>query len=216
MIKRHLFVATAMTLALLSQGAVAAASKSTPSKGTKSYRWVDSQGVTHYGDSVPPEYAAHGKSELNGQGVPVREFPRQLSPAEAVVAQQSATDDARRRQHDSFLLTTYLQVTDIEQLRDERLALIDGQMEIARGSIGSSDQRLATLKSRIANFHPYSAAPNARRVPDQLAEEVVRAINERRGLQTTLTSREKEKSELRSQFDADIARYRELTARPAR
>ncbi len=214
MTKRHLFVAAAMSILLLPVVAVAAQSNSP--KGAKSYRWVDSQGVTHYGDHVPPEYSAQGKSELNGQGVPVREYPRQLSPAEAAVAQQSASDEARRRQHDSFLLTTYLQVADIEQLRDERLALIEGQMEIARGSIGSSNQRLATLKTRLGNFHPYSTATNARRVPDQLAEEVVRAINERRGLQTALTSREKEKTELRDQFNADIARYRELTARPAR
>jgi hypothetical protein len=214
MIKRHLFVATAISLALLPWG-VAGAAQSTPSKAAKSYRWVDSKGVTHYGDSVPPEYAAQGKSELNSQGVPIREFPRQLTPAEAVVAQQTATDTAKRRQHDSFLLTTYTQVADIEQLRDERLALIDGQMEIARGSIGASDQRLATLTSRLNNFRPYSTAPGARRVPDQLAEEVVRALNERRGLQTALTSREKEKAELTAQFNTDIARYRELTSRPA-
>jgi len=213
MTKSHFFVATAMSLALLPFGAMAA--QSSTSKNAKSYRWVDSQGVTHYGDSVPPEYASHGKSELNSQGVPVRDYPRQLSPAEAVVAQQNANDEAKRRQHDSFLLTTYLQVADIEQLRDERLALIDGQMELARGSITSSDQRLAALQTRMANFQPYASAPNARRVPDQLAEEVVRAINERRGLQTALTSREKERAELRAQFDADIARYRELTSRPA-
>ncbi|MEO6185632.1 MAG: DUF4124 domain-containing protein [Steroidobacteraceae bacterium] len=215
MIKRPFFVATAMTLLLLPVMA-AAAQSNTPKSSTKSYRWVDSQGVTHYGDHVPPEYSSQGKSELNSQGVPVREYPRQLSPAEAVVAQQSASDEARRRQHDSFLLTTYLQVSDIEQLRDERLALIEGQMEIARGSIASSDQRMVTLKTRMANFQPYSNSPNARRVPDQLAEEVVRAINERRGLQAALISREKEKTELRDQFNADIARYRELTARPAR
>jgi Domain of unknown function (DUF4124) len=215
MTKRQLIVATAMSLALLSHGAVGAATKSTPSKNTKSYRWVDDKGVTHYGDSVPPEYSAQGKSELNSQGVPMREFPRQLSPAEAVVAQQVATDDAKRRQHDNFLLTTYTQVADIEQLRDERLALIDGQMEIARGSIGASDQRLSALKSRLGNFQPYSTAPSARRMPDQLAQEAVRAINERRGLQNALTSREKEKTELKDQFNADIARYQELTSRPA-
>jgi hypothetical protein len=211
MTKRHLFIATAISIALLPLGAIGAQSSS-----KKSYRWVDSKGVTHYGDSVPPEYSAQGRSELNSQGVPVREFPRQLSPAEAEVAQQTATDAARRRQHDSFLLTTYLQVADIEQLRDERLALIDAQMDIARGSLGTSDQRLAALKTRMANFRPYSSAASARRVPDQLAEEVVRALSERRGLETSVSSREKEKAELSAQFNADIARYRELTTRPAR
>ncbi len=88
-------------------------------------------------------------------------------------------------------------------------------MEIARGSIGTTDQRIAALQERLRNFQPYSAAPNARRVPDQLAEEVVRALKERRGMQAALESREAEKNELRAQFDSDIARYRELTSRPA-
>ena len=219
---RSVFVATAISLALLSQGAIAASQpshnnkKSSSSKSaTTSYRWVDNNGVTHYGDRVPPEYAAQGRSELNSQGVPMREFPRQLTTAEAAEAQKIAADEARRRQHDSFLLTTYSHVSDIERLRDERLALIDGQMEIARGSISNSDQRLAGLQTRMAGFRPYSDAPNARRMPDQLADELVRALKERHGLQTALDSREQQKNDLRAQFDGDIARYLQLTTRPA-
>lgn len=185
------------------------------SKGIKSYKWVDKNGVTHYGDMVPPEYAAQGRSELNSQGVEVRQYPRQLSPAEADVAQQQAADESRRRQHDSFLLTTYTKASDIEQLRDERVALIESQMEIARGSIDLNQQRLADLQRRLGSFRPYSANANARRVPDQLADEVVRTLKERDSLRGSLTSREKEKADLRAQFDADVARYKELTSRPS-
>ncbi len=212
MTNRTIFVAAAMGAMLLFPGTGATQSTG---KSTRSYRWVDSSGGVHYGDSVPPEYASQGREELNPQGVPLREYPRQLSLAEADTAQKAAADVAQRRQHDTFLLTTYTQVRDIEQLRDERVALIDGQMDIARGSITSTEQRIAGLQDRMRNFQPYSASPNARRVPDQLAEDAVRALRERRGLQEVLTSRESEKSELRAQFDADIARYRELTTRPA-
>jgi Domain of unknown function (DUF4124) len=221
MTRRISFVALAMCAALLAQGTVGASqsnnkrpSTSNTGKGTTSYRWVDEHGVTHYGDSVPPQYASQGRSELNSQGVRVREFPRQLSAAEAADAQLVAAEAAKLRQHDTFLLTTYTKVSDIEQLRDERLALIEGQMEIARGSITTSDQRLTGLKTRMQSFRPYSTSPTARRMPDQLAGEVVRAISERRRLEAALASREKEKVELRSQFDADITRYRELTTLP--
>jgi hypothetical protein len=211
MTNRLAFAATALAAVLLYPDAPGAA-ESGPSK---SYRWVDKSGVTHYGDSVPPEYASQGAAELNPQGVRVRETPRQLSPAEAAEAQRAASDVAKRRQHDVFLLSTYGHVRDIELLRDERVALIDGQMEIARGSIASINQRITALQDRMRNFQPYSSAPGARRLPDQLAEEAVRAMSERHGLQTGLDSREAEKNELRAQFDADIARYRELTGRPA-
>ena len=149
---------------------------------------MDEHGTTHYGDAVPPEYAKQGRSELNAQGVELRQLPRQLTADEADVAQKKAAAEARRRQHDSFLLTTYTKVSDIEQLRDERIALIDGQMEIARGSIESNQQHLKSLEQRLAAFLPYSTAPNAR---------------------------EKEKAQLRAQFNEDVTRYKELTTRPA-
>ena len=181
-------------------------------KGNKTYRWVDDKGVVHYGDMVPPEYARQGRSELNSQGVSLREYPRQLSSEEAAAAQQTAAEVNKRKQHDQFLLTTYTTARDIEQLRDERLALIDGQMEIARGSIASVSQRLTTLERRVRTFKPYSSATNARLLPDKLAEEVVRALQERRSLQEALASRETEKLQMRAQFDTDLVRYRELMA----
>jgi hypothetical protein len=51
-------------------------------------------------------------------------------------------------------------------------------------------------------------------VPDQLAEEVVRALSDRRSMATQLEQRTREKSEQMASFDADIARYKELTSRP--
>ena len=212
-------MAIAFCSVLLLGGGVALAAKQT-TKSTKpsanpsgrTYKWVDDQGVTHYGDAVPPEYAQQERSELNSQGVEVNRTQAQMTPEQAAVAQQSAAEEARKRQRDQFLLTTYTTASDIEQLRDERLALLDGQMSIARGSIASLDSRLQALEKRMSSFSPYSKVATARRMPDQLAEEVVRALRERRSLDETLTARDKEKSELRAQFDADLARYRELTA----
>ncbi len=98
-------------------------------------------------------------------------------------------------------------------MRDERVALIDGQMELARGTLAISDQRITALQARIVNFRPYSASPTARRLPDQLAEEVVRTLSERRSTQAQLQQREKDKAEQVAGFADDIARYKELTNR---
>ncbi len=209
--KARIFMVAAAISSLLASTALDAAQSS----GARSYKWVDKNGVTHYGDMVPPEYAAQGRSELNSQGVEVKQYPRQLSAEEAELAQRREAEEARRKQRDSFLLTTYTRVSDIEQLRDERLSLIDGQMDIARGSIDVTEQRLTELKQRMRGFRPYSNNASARRMPDQLIDEVVRTLKERDSLREGLKSREQEKATLRSQFDADIARYRELTTRPA-
>ncbi len=181
---------------------------------TKAYKWKDKDGVVHYGDTVPPEYAEREHQELNSQGVAVRDFPRQLSQAEAAVAQKAASDEAKREQRDAYLLANYTRVSDLEELRNERIALIDGQMELARGSLATTDQRIGGLRARLGGFKPYSTAPSARRVPDQLAEEVVRALSERRTMATQLEQRAREKADQLASFNADIERYKTLTARP--
>jgi hypothetical protein len=182
------------------------------SSAKPTYKWVDADGVTHYGDSVPPEYAQGSRSELNDQGVEIRRLPASLSPEAAAAADKAAADESRRRQHDLFLLTTYTSTRDIEQLRDERIALVEGQLTIARSSIESADGKMQAITKRIANFKPYSKAANARRLPDALAEEAVRALQDHRSLSQVIATREQEKQELHKQFDTDLARYRELTA----
>jgi hypothetical protein len=135
-----------------------------------------------------------------------------LSAEEAAAADAAALEESRRRQRDTFLLNTYVSARDIEQLRDERIALVEGQLGIARGSIESADSKVQAIATRLSSFKPYSQSANARRIPDPLAEEAVRALQDRRSLDETIAMREQEKVELRAQFDADLARYRELTA----
>ena len=180
---------------------------------TMTYKWVDDKGVIHYGDNIPPEYAQGDTAVLNRQGVAVREFPARLTPAQQEDALRRDEASAKQKQHDSFLMTTYTSTKDIEQLRDERLAQIEGQIVAARSYIDSVDSRLAALRTRAKNFKPYSTSPTARRLPDALAAEIVQTLNEARSQQEILESRQKEQKELRATFQADIDRYRHLTAR---
>lgn len=205
------FLALAATLVVACTTA-AAASAASQVKGTKAYKWVDENGVTHYGDTIPPEYSTRARQELNRQGVPVRELPRQLTPAEAEAAKNAAEEEARRRDRDNFLLRSYPTVSDIERLRDERIALIENQMELARTLITSTDQRIEGQKNRLRNFRPYSSASSARRVPDDLASEVVRTLSERRSMEAQLKRYEDDKVQQQEIFGADIARYKELTS----
>jgi hypothetical protein len=205
----HRFLALAATLLV----ACTTASAASQVKGTKLYKWTDENGVTHYGDTIPPQYSSQARQELNRQGVPVRELPRQLTPAEAEAARTAAEVEARRKQRDAFLLRSYTKVSDIERLRDERIALIESQMELARTALATTDQRLAAQASRLRNFRPYSTSPSAQPVPDKLASEVVRTLSERRSMETQLKKYDADKAEQQASFGADIARYRELTAR---
>jgi hypothetical protein len=181
------------------------------------YKWVDEKGVTHYGDRIPAEYATKESAVLNKQGVEVNHIEAQKSADQ--LAQDAREKDAyvRQKKHDSFLLTTYTSVKDIESLRDERLEQISGQRRAAEAYMETLHGRLSTLQSRAFNFKPYNDKPAARRMPDDLAEDLMRTLNEMRTQKTALAAKDVEESELRAEFQSDIDRYRELrSVRPTR
>lgn len=179
----------------------------------RSFKWTDSKGVVHYSDRVPAEFAPAQTSELNAQGVEVRQSPAQLSPNEARSAEEREAARARQQQHDQFLLATYTSVRDIEQLRDERVGLIDAQIVAARGFLNAAETRMKALQQRANGFLPYSQAPMARRMPDPLAEEIVRTLNEERAQRDVMEQKQQEKDRLRSAFQSDIDRYQMLLTR---
>jgi hypothetical protein len=177
---------------------------------SSTYKWVDEKGVIHYGDSVPAEDAQRERSLLNKQGVEIGRTDAQRSPEEQARYDREKDAMIRQKQHDAFLLTTYTSVKDIESLRDERLDQIKGQRHAAEAYIETLHGRLSTLQSRAFSFKPYNEKPAARRMPDDLAEDLMRTLNEMRTQRIALAAKDAEEAALRTQFQSDIDRYREL------
>lgn len=177
------------------------------------YRWVDSQGVVHYGDSVPPQFADDAHDVLNGQGVQIGHVAGTPNAAQRDAAEQAALSTEQRAQHDKFLLATYASTKEIEQLRDERLDQIEGQIKASSSYIDSLTLRLAALQERAQHFAPYASDPDAPRMPDELAVELVRTLNEARVQRLALNALRQKQIDTTVQFAGDIERFRELTAR---
>jgi hypothetical protein len=199
---------------LVVAASVGVAAPSTPKASQKgiAYRWVDEAGVVHYGDNVPPQYADKDRSLLNGQGVEVGHIEGERTPEQMKAEQAARAAALAQKQHDHFLITTYPSVKDIEALRDERLEQLKGQRVAAEQYVESLRARLATLQTRAESYAPYSSSPGARRMPDDLAENLVRTVNELRAQSAAFASKNAEEAQLRAQFQADIERYRELHA----
>jgi Domain of unknown function (DUF4124) len=190
----------------------AAASASSSDESLRVYRWVDAQGIVHYGDSVPAQFADDAHDVLNGQGVEIGHVAGRASAAQLSEQAQAAQLAAEQAQHDKFLLTTYASAKEIEQLRDERLDQINGQIKASSSYIDSLTLRLAALEERAEHFAPYSSAANAPRMPDELAEDLVHTVNESRQQRNDLEAKQQEQINLRIQFAADLARYLQLTS----
>ena len=191
-------------------------SSSSPAKsGAEMYKWTDKDGVVHYGDSVPAEYSQVEQSKLNSQGLEISKRQAEMSPKEAADYADRQKEESRRKQHDMFLLSTYPSVKEIENVRDVRLDQINGQITASEAYISSLTTRVDGLKTRALNFAPYNTKPNARRMPDDLAEEMVRAMSELRTQNSALAAKKKEHQSVVTQFNADITRFKELRASAA-
>jgi hypothetical protein len=193
--------------------ALAATSSSSSGKGAVTYRWTDDQGVVHYGDSVPPQYAQKERAVLNSRGVEMRTLDAQKTPEQLAAAERAQQEVLKQKQHDAFLMNTYTSVKDIEALRDTRLDQLHGQRVAAEQYVDSLNSRLSALQTRAKSFKPYNSRPAARRMPDDVAEDLVHTLNELRTQSNVLSSKTEEETSVKAQFQADIERYRELRAK---
>jgi Domain of unknown function (DUF4124) len=202
---RGLRTALGLMLGLAVVGTVASANNQ-----PAAYKWVDEQGVIHYGDSIPPQAAERELHILNKQGVEIGHADAAKSPEQLAAEARIHEASLKQQQHDNFLISTYTSVKDIETLRDVRLDQLKGQRTAAEQYVENLHSRLMALQERAKHFRPYNAQPSARRLPDDLAEDLVHTLNEMRTQNNALTAKNDEVAAVKAQFDTDIERYREL------
>jgi Domain of unknown function (DUF4124) len=195
---------------------VAGAAPGSTDKGVVTYKWTDEQGIVHYGDTIPPQYAQKERTVLNSRGVEVRKLDAQKTPEQLAAEARTQQDDFRQKQHDAFLLNTYTSVKDIEALRDLRLDQMRGQKVAAEQYVDSLHSRLSALQERARFFKPYSARPEAHKMPDDVAEDLVHTLNELHTQSNALIKKNADEAALKAQFQADAERYRELRTAAAR
>ena len=181
-------------------------------------KWVDENGLVHYGTSVPPRYKDRAHSELNEHGIEVRrhdraktdeEIEREKALAALRAEQQKLLEEQQER--DRILLNLYRNEDDLVMARDGKIAQLDGQIRLNHNEI-------RRLKSRLSDFQ--AAAATAERSGKQLTER------QRANLESTQRSIEKsyaiilgkedEKRATVERYDYDLARFRKLRQGAAR
>jgi hypothetical protein len=188
----------------------AVAGKVTKSGGL--YKWTDENGVVHYGDHVPPQYAKGEREELNDQGVTVNKFEAQKTPEQiraekekAAQEKQQKEEAERRARQDRLLLDTYSSVHDLEMARDSRISAIESQIRVTSSNISNLQQSIADLEDRTESFKK-----GGRPVPQDLQDQLDEARKNLLDNQQFLISRQQEVDRLRQKFSDDIKRFRQL------
>jgi hypothetical protein len=197
-------------LLAFSLAAGAAAPTSPIDNGRVLYKWVDKDGLTHYGDHVPPEYASQEQHILNSQGYEIRHQDAQKSAEQAAAEEQKRLDADQRQLRDKNLLNTYASVQEIERLRDQRLTLLADQIKVTNQFLETLNGRMKKMRADSMRFRPYNNDPKAPSMPDQMAEDLVRLTTDVRTQEQNLKQKRSEESTMSIQFESDIDRFKEL------
>jgi hypothetical protein len=180
------------------------------SNGRTLYKWVDEQGVTHYGDHIPPEYAAQERHVMNSQGIEISRLEAQKTPEALAAEEQKKIEAEQSKNRDRNLLNTYASVQEIERLRDQRVTLLSDQIKVTSQFLEILNGKLKKLRVSSMRFKPYSSEANASAMPDQIAEDLVRVGNDIRTQEQNLREKRSEETIMSKQFDSDIERFKEL------
>jgi hypothetical protein len=113
------------------------------------YKWVDANGVTHYGDHVPPEYASQEQHVLNSRGYEIDHREAQKTPEQVAAEERRKLDAQQNQTRDHNLLSTFASVQEIERLRDQRVQLVADQIKVTNSFLETLNGRMKNRPCRI-------------------------------------------------------------------
>ena len=179
------------------------------------YKWVDEQGNTHFGNAIPPEYAKQDtrKEEVNERGQTIEVIQeKEPTPEEKAAMERERAEEAARqkaemeqKQHDRLLLSTYDSVDGLVMARDGKIRALEGQITVADGQIREREALLERQRARAAELERGGGKVDEKLLKDITTTEDQIARNQKR-----IEALRADQERIRAQFDADIARYREL------
>lgn len=185
----------------------------TAADDAKVFRWVDSEGVIHYGDSIPAEYAELPKEVLNNRGVTVENLEGKKTEEErAAEAAENERRMARELQQraDQTLLATYLTVEEILMHRDRRVELLQAQSKVTELYLSNISRRLEGIRREASRFSPYSEESDAPMIPAELAAELRRTKATIERHENNLKKFQTDEKLIIARFDGDITRFKIL------
>ena len=160
-------------------------------------KWVDSQGVTHYGDKLPVQETGRNNTEMNNQGIVVKRNVKTDGKNEAEDQEKLA---AQRK--DNILLASYTKVEEIDLARDRSL-------EMDQASLQALAAQKENITSRTARNQKAAEGFNQRKkpVPAYLSDELKVAQSESSKIDRQVIDRKLSMEATRRRFADEKARF---------
>lgn len=189
-------------------GAAALCAAISLSAEAKLYKWVDENGTTHYGETIPPEYADKEAMKLE-KGIlkkrdseDTKKDPQKKSTNLDPVAEKARIEAQRR---DNALLNTYSNEKEIDLARNRNLLQVEARVNSYATMLKSAQATLDGLYQERDSINK-----NGRKIPASLTEDIAEAEALVAKRQKELDTSNKEVESVKARYEADKQRYREL------
>lgn len=177
------------------------------------FRWVDAEGLTHYGDSIPAEYAELPKQVLNEHGVAVGQLDGKKTPeqieAERIENEKRVAIELRQRA-DQALLATYLSIDEILMHRDRRVELFQAQSRVTELYLSNLSRRMERIRNDASRYSPYNEDSSAPMIPEELADDLRNTKDTIARHERNLEKFLEDEQQIIARFDGDISRFKLL------
>jgi hypothetical protein len=180
---------------------------------TQMYKWVDENGVTHYGQTIPPEYQDQAASELNRSGMTVRTIDAASTPEERRALEEKLERErdekkrlAEQARKDRALVNTYGSANEIDAARDRNLALPAQALKTLEPRLKKAQARLAKLESQ-RDEHTKAGKP----VSQYLLEDIEAEKREVQSIRNDMDRHAAMIATIRTRYEGDRKRFIELT-----
>ena len=198
--QKIIFILLASVLA--SSNITNAANKNEPASantgsGKKIVKWVDSNGTTHYGDKLPAQEAGRSNSEMNKQGVVVKQ--NVIVDKKNDVAHQQKLEQERK---DKILLASYTKPEEIDFARDRNLQLDQAALQALM-------QQKINVATRTTRNNKTAEGFRARKkpLPLYLSEELKLSKTESANIDKQLAQRKLSMEDTRKHYAEEKARF---------
>lgn len=177
----------------------------------KLYKWVDDNGTTHYGETIPPEYANKDATKLSDKGrveqrieklTPVEQRAKDAEDAKKNASKQAAIEAKRR---DSALLNTFSNENEIDLSRDRSLQQVEARINSINTMLKSAQASLVEHQKEQDGL-----VKQGKKIPKSLLDDLAESEAHLAKLNKELAQNEQELAKVKARFEADKLRYREL------
>lgn len=175
----------------------------------KMYRWVDSNGRVHYGDTLPSTYQKSGAAEMSKQGNVVNrvqsETERKVNAEHEAEQKRIQQEADKQAQQDKALTFTYTSEAEIDLARDRALEHHKLAINSAKIRAKAVEKTLSDLNAKVTRNEKSGRPVNA-----NLAEQLNQARKESLDLKRTVLTNEAAMAKVREKYAADKTRFKEL------